>query len=122
MVASQVFLESHVQLIHAGIAGGVGAIHVMLYAIERDSNIGQRSGGPLEFPGEVVPLVSGRHFAGDTGGYPISIGVAPYIKVAGGDVALRAENPSLVAIGLVAIEFQRLRVLRQLACRNRRHI
>jgi len=114
VIASQVFLEGHVQLIHARIPGGVGAIDVVLYAIECHRNIGQGRSGPLKFPGQMVPLVGCRCMAGDAGINPVAISITPNIEMSTGDVALCAKNPSLMAIGLVAVEFQRLRVLRQL--------
>ena len=114
VIASQVFLESHIQLIHARSPAGVRAIHIVLYAIERYRNIGQGGGGSLEFPSQVMPLIGCGSVAGDAGRDPIAVCVAPYIKVSGRDVALCAENPSHVAISLVAVEFQGLRVLRGL--------
>src|SRR5580765_1460597 len=114
VVASQVFLEGHVQLIHARIPGGVGAIDVVLYAIECHRNIGQGRSGPLKFPGQMVPLVGCRSMAGDAGINPVAISITPNIEMSTGDVALCAKNPSLVAIRLVAVEFQCLRVLGQL--------
>ena len=114
VIASHVFLEGDIQLIHTGVAGGVGAIHVVFYAIERDRNIGKGRGGSLEFPGQVVPFVGCGSVAGDAGINPVAIGITPNIEMSTRDVALCAKNPSLVAIGLVVVEFQRLRVLRQL--------
>jgi len=114
VVASQVFLEGDIQLVHAGVSGGIGAIDVVLYAIQRYRDIRKRCAGPLEFPGQVMPFVCRRRFAGDAGINPVAIGIAPDVKMTTRDVALCAKNPSLVAVGLVAVEFQGLRVLRQL--------
>ena len=67
----------------------------------------------LEFPGEMVPLIRCGHGAVNAGVNPVAIGITPDVPLAGGDVALRAEDPAPAAIGLVAVEFQRLGVLRR---------
>ena len=114
VVASQVFLESHIQLIYAGIAGGVSAIHVMLNAIERYRDIRKRCAAAFEFPGQVMPPVSRGRVAGYTRRNPIAIGITPHVEVSSRDVALCAKNPPLMAVSLIAVKFQGLRVLGQL--------
>src|SRR5690349_12215105 len=61
----------------------------------------------------MVPFVGRGHGAVDSGVNPVAIGVAPDVPLAGGDVALRAEDPAAAAVGLVAVKFERLGVLRR---------
>src|SRR6185437_16036562 len=77
-------------------------------------NIGELCRCTFEFPGEVVPLNSRGHMAGDAGGKPFSLCVSINVPDTGRNVAFSTEDPSHVAIGLVIVKFERLGVLRRL--------
>src|ERR1051326_4797552 len=85
----------------------------MLYAVNREGNVINIVAIALEFPGQMMPFVSRGHGAVNAGVNPVAIGIAPNVPLAGGDVALRAEDPAPVSVGLVAVKFERLGVLRR---------
>src|SRR6185369_3117155 len=85
----------------------------MLYAVDRESDVIHIVAVALEFPCQMVPFVGRGHGAVDAGVNPVAIGVAPNVPLAGGDVALRTEDPAPVPVGLVAVKFERLGVLRR---------
>src|SRR5262249_56711681 len=56
-----------------------------------------------------MPLECGRSKAGNAGGDPVSVGVAPHVPVVGAlDVALRAKDPARGTVRLIAVKLQRL--------------
>src|SRR5262245_34200971 len=93
VVALQVQLDGHIQLVVAGSSAGIGAVHEVLYTVIREGDVGQRCGRALELPGQMVPFEGRRHLARDTRREPVTLLVAPNVPVAAADVALRAKNP-----------------------------
>src|ERR1044071_5570358 len=85
VVCPHVHLEGHVQLVHAGIAGVIGAIYVVLHSIIGQSNVSELGGSALELPDQVMPLVSGGSGATDSGVDPVAVSIAPYVPVAAGN-------------------------------------
>src|SRR5579859_2227899 len=63
----------------------------------------------VKLPGQMVPLISRGRRAGDAGVDPAMPGSVPNVpRVRAFDVALRAEDKFIHAVGLVDVELQRL--------------
>src|SRR6185437_16691345 len=71
----------------------------------KENHVGR---GAREFPSQVVPDKGSRDAAGDPGRNPVAGSVAPDVPMATLDVALRAIDELVDAIGLVIIKLQRL--------------
>src|SRR5205085_2421821 len=88
-------------------------VHVVLYAVERESNKGRLRSRALELPGEVVPGKCRRRGTCDAGVQPVYSGARPYVPHAAVfDIALGAEDELVSAIGLIYIKLQGLTELR----------
>src|ERR1041385_7746423 len=94
-----IHLEGHIHLVDAGSAGGVTAVHVMGHAVIGEADEDHIRRRPLKFPCQMVPDKGGRGRTGDSGGNPVASRVPPHVPVAALDVALRAVDELVDAIG-----------------------